>query len=239
MPWARFDDNFPDHRKVVDLTDAAFRLLVSMICHCARNQTDGKIKRADIPRLIRGYKPKHLGELVTQGNVHEADHDCPDVLCDQPAPAEVFVHGYLERNRSKARIEADRAAAAKRKADYIAAKNAKKNGVPNGAENANGNASPTQPNPARRALGLGSASDDVPPPSPSAGDDEEGHAPAEVVKALVSKARTATRAPIPVKTKPKDCPCGNPWNDCIPSCPELARAMAADELRGERKAVQG
>jgi hypothetical protein len=180
MPWVRLDDNFPDHKKIVDLTSDAFRLLVAMICHCARNQTDGIVKRADIPRLIRGYKPRHLAELVAAGNVHGHDHDCPDVLCEQPGPNEVAVHGYIERNRSKERIEADREANAARKAAFIAkkkaaqdAKNALKNGVPNAAGNGSGNASPTraQPNPARRALGLGSGSTDVDlqPPSPSTG----------------------------------------------------------------------
>jgi hypothetical protein len=43
MPWAKFDDRYPWHRKVRPLSDAAFRLDVSAICWCAENLTDGVI----------------------------------------------------------------------------------------------------------------------------------------------------------------------------------------------------
>ena len=40
MPWAKFDDRYPWHRKVRGLSDAAFRMDVSAVCWCAENLTD-------------------------------------------------------------------------------------------------------------------------------------------------------------------------------------------------------
>ena len=45
----RFDDQFPIHRKVSGLSDAAFRLHVEAIFWCDRNLTDGFIRE---PRLL-------------------------------------------------------------------------------------------------------------------------------------------------------------------------------------------
>lgn len=48
MPWVRFDDQFPIHRKVDGLSDAAYRLHTSAIFWCARNLTDGFVSEEDL-----------------------------------------------------------------------------------------------------------------------------------------------------------------------------------------------
>jgi hypothetical protein len=64
----RFDDQFPIHRKVSGLTDAAFRLHVEAIFWCARNLTDGFIAQDDLANVSRYRRPGgYLTELVTRG----------------------------------------------------------------------------------------------------------------------------------------------------------------------------
>lgn len=179
MTWARLDDKFPDHKKVVGLSDSAFRLLVVMICDCANRETDGHIVKADVPRLVRGYKPASLAELVAAGNVHDGAEPfvCDDERCN-PAEDEVYVHGYLDCNPSHDKLEEDRAAAAARKAAWKAKRDAGKNTAKNEGVNAvrngvpNTHPNPTQPNPAQ-PTGLGSG--EAPPAARGVGasvDDE-------------------------------------------------------------------
>lgn len=110
MPWVRFDDQFPTHRKVEGLSDGAFRLHVTAIFWCARNLTDGWVPQNDLsmaaPRTCN--RPEKLvHQLVTRGVWHEPGHDCPDC----PAISDGWViHDYLEFQPSKADVEAERAA---------------------------------------------------------------------------------------------------------------------------------
>lgn len=95
MPWANLDDQFPTHPKVVRLTDAAFRLHVSGICYCANHLTDGLIDADAVPLLMPRFRRSALDELVARnvwlkhGEVYE-------------------IHDYLEWNRSKEQVEAER-----------------------------------------------------------------------------------------------------------------------------------
>ena len=43
MSWVRLDDNFPNHPKVVGLSDQAFRLYISGLCYASHYLTDGLI----------------------------------------------------------------------------------------------------------------------------------------------------------------------------------------------------
>jgi len=61
----KFDDQFPIHRKVSALSDAAFRLHVEAIFWCARNLTDGFIARVDLDSVSRFRRPdRYVTELV-------------------------------------------------------------------------------------------------------------------------------------------------------------------------------
>lgn len=64
----KFDDQFPIHRKVHGLTDAAFRLHVEAIFWCARNLTDGFIAQDDLASVSRYRRPEgYVTELVNRG----------------------------------------------------------------------------------------------------------------------------------------------------------------------------
>jgi len=63
MSWLRLDDAFDEHRKVVGLTDAAFRLEVSAICYAHRNLTDGLIP----PGYVTTRFTRSVGALETAG----------------------------------------------------------------------------------------------------------------------------------------------------------------------------
>jgi hypothetical protein len=90
MPWARLDDRFSEHPKIVGLTDRAFRLHVSAIVYAARNRTDGRIA-ASLPRAW-GFMPRHVQELVSS---HLWD----------PIDGGWAIHDYLDYNPSRAEAE--------------------------------------------------------------------------------------------------------------------------------------
>lgn len=94
MPWANLDDQFPNHPKVIRLSNAAFRLHVSGICYCAKYRTDGRISAEVVPMLLPRYTRKVLDEL--------AAGDRPLWV---PVVGGYEIHDYLEWNRSKAEIQ--------------------------------------------------------------------------------------------------------------------------------------
>lgn len=62
MTWARLDDGFWQHPKVLGLTAGAYRLYVNSICWSSRNLTDGFIQTNSLPLLMG--TPKNAAELV-------------------------------------------------------------------------------------------------------------------------------------------------------------------------------
>jgi hypothetical protein len=107
MPWAKFDDRYPWHRKVRPLSDAAFRLDASAICWCAENLTNGVIEGDQLGLVSDVKRPsKAAGELLRTGRWHRGDHDCEG--CPQ-GPADGFViHDYLDYNPTREKVEEDR-----------------------------------------------------------------------------------------------------------------------------------
>lgn len=51
MTWIRLDDNFPDHPKVITLSDKAFRTYISGLCYASRYLTDGYLAEPVVKRL--------------------------------------------------------------------------------------------------------------------------------------------------------------------------------------------
>jgi len=89
----RFDDQFPIHRKVSGLTDAAFRLHVEAIFWCARNLTDGFIAQDDLASVSRYRRPEgYLAELVNRGawDVTEGGWQIHDFLDWQQSRSKVL-----------------------------------------------------------------------------------------------------------------------------------------------------
>lgn len=108
MPWVRFDDQFPIHRKVDSLTDPAFRLHVSAIFWCARNLTDGCVTEHDLPsaapRKMRN-PDRYVAELVDRGVWRQ--NGCGWVI-----------HDYLEYQPSKDKVLEEREKTRKRQARW-------------------------------------------------------------------------------------------------------------------------
>lgn len=69
MTWAKLDDQFPEHPRIVGLSDKAFRLHVAAICVTARKLTDGHINNHDGRMLLAMTKAsrKHVVELLESG----------------------------------------------------------------------------------------------------------------------------------------------------------------------------
>ena len=82
-------NGMPEHPKVETLTDAAFRALVSLWCWCSRTESDGKVpdgvwvKRASL-KVRRELIRAGMAEVIPDG---------------------VYMHDYLEHQRSAAEIE--------------------------------------------------------------------------------------------------------------------------------------
>ena len=130
MPWVRFDDQFPIHRKVMGLSDSAFRLHAEAIFWCARNLTDGFVAASDLPELATARRPlKLLPVLVTRGNWHEAAAVCRSEKCPahpdhrpEQAGQGWVIHDYFEYQPSKVQVEAERRAKAERQRRWLSKK---------------------------------------------------------------------------------------------------------------------
>jgi hypothetical protein len=107
MTWLRLEDNFAHHPKIMALSDRAFRLHLSALCHCAEFSTDGYVDKG-IERAIRGRlagdsraRTRHLNELVAGG-------------LWAPVNGGYLIHDYLDYNPSAAEVKAKREQAAER-----------------------------------------------------------------------------------------------------------------------------
>lgn len=102
MPWIRFEDNFPEHPKVLALSDAAFRLHVRAIGYAARHLTDGRVTSAAVRSLTR--RARLTAELVIAGLWEAVDDGfrIHDYLAYQPSKAEVQARRSADRERKKA-----------------------------------------------------------------------------------------------------------------------------------------
>lgn len=119
MTWLRLDDQFHRHRKVAPLSDAAFRLHVTVMLECANQLTDGRIDCALVPTLPRAPSSKAglkkiTGELERAGLWHrDGDawvvHDFQDW---NPPAADVLKKREEARERMRKAREAKAARSA-------------------------------------------------------------------------------------------------------------------------------
>jgi hypothetical protein len=131
MPYARVDDNFPEHPNIAALSDRAFRAHVRGICYANRLLSDGFIP----DYVARGSGAKALHELLAG---------------DKPRWAKVDggyeVVGYLDWNPSATVVKAARAqrrAAAEKRWSKDAGRNADDDAPRNAGDDAGRNASRT------------------------------------------------------------------------------------------------
>ena len=164
MPWVRFDDQFPIHRKVDRLSDAAYRLHTSAIFWSARNLTDGFVSEDDLDGVTSRVRTpaRFASECVNRDTWHEARFDCPSEKCPGPVDGDGWIiHDYWAYQPSKAQVMADREKAAERQAKWREAKTGRNavtqpnlpqsvpihNGSSNGVTNAVSASSPPRPAP--------------------------------------------------------------------------------------------
>lgn len=83
--YVRIHDGMPDHPKVDGLSDAAFRLLVTMWCWCSRHLTDGVVPSAT---WMKRGREKVRAELIAAG------------LVDLRDDGSVFMHDYTDHQRT-------------------------------------------------------------------------------------------------------------------------------------------
>lgn len=95
--YIRVHDGMPDHPKIEGLSDAAFRLLITVWCWSSRHLTDGTM-----PETLwkRRSTLKARKELLDAGLIVQAD-------------GHVVMHDYLEHQRSAAEVTEIRAAKGK------------------------------------------------------------------------------------------------------------------------------
>jgi general stress protein YciG len=110
MPWVRFEDTYPRHRKIRRLTDAEYRLHNEAIIWsaAAENLTDGQIPHDELDDVTYVKNPlKHVPVLIARGLWHAAGHGCD--RCPQPVDPDGWVlHDYLHYQPSRADVMADR-----------------------------------------------------------------------------------------------------------------------------------
>jgi len=161
MTWVRFDDQYPIHRKVSVLSDAAYRLLSEAICWCSRNRTDGVIGKDEVGSISVRAKTKVLAELVRRGNLHAAGHDCPK--CIQPTDGWV-VHDYLDYQPTRDAVDKDRVAKAERQKRWMD-KRRRGDASTDGSDDGSEDDAPLPSRPAPKGSGAG----DRPVAPPAAG----------------------------------------------------------------------
>lgn len=96
MGWVRLDDVFPEHPKVLGLSDAAFRVHVHGLCYSNRYLTDGFVPDAVRPGA------KAVRDLIAAGLWNAIEGGW-------------LIHDYLEYNEPRAAVLAERQAAKERR----------------------------------------------------------------------------------------------------------------------------
>lgn len=93
MTWVRLEPDFPDHPKVVNLSDDAFRAFIGGLCYCNHYLTDGRIPAGAVRRLV--HRRAVAVELVKAG------------LWDQNGDG-MIVHDFLDYQPTRSEVEAAR-----------------------------------------------------------------------------------------------------------------------------------
>lgn len=153
MTWFKSDDRFPEHPKVdaleahfgrswqtLNLALATWHLLG---CDCAARRTDGRFDLARAQRVVRA--PGREVERALEGLVAVG-------LLTLDGGVYAY-HDWAEYQPTKAQLDEERKATARRQSEWrkrhSTEKNAGRNGVSNGVTNGVSNAAPTRPVPTR------------------------------------------------------------------------------------------
>lgn len=120
MPYLNLDDNFPEHKKVDALSDAAFRLHVAAMCYCAKQLTNGHMPPDRPGRLVKKLRPAALNELLLAELWHPLGEGCGSRTCSAGEPDTYLIHDFLQWNKSSEWWTAKRKSDAERQAEWRA-----------------------------------------------------------------------------------------------------------------------
>lgn len=120
MAWVKLDDSFFINPKIRSAGHHGQLLYLAGLCWAAMQLNDGTFPASDVPAIaaLAGVPQDIADTLIAAGLWHAAEADCP--LCRSvgqhtPVPSgHVAIHGYLEFNKSREQITAEREAAAER-----------------------------------------------------------------------------------------------------------------------------
>ncbi len=94
VTWAKLDDGFPDHPKIVSRSLAAKWLFVESICYANKFETDGRVPKA--ASFVKSSKRQVIDELIAAG-------------LWEPAPDEHYlIHDFLDYNPSHDELNSKR-----------------------------------------------------------------------------------------------------------------------------------
>lgn len=105
MAWAKLDDQFPSHPKMVMAGGDAGWLHVCALCYCAQHLTDGHVPKGYVTRLSDRKKPLELAARLVEVGAWIEHADTYEL------------HDYLKFNPSREKVLAERDAAAARRAN--------------------------------------------------------------------------------------------------------------------------
>lgn len=92
--FIRLDLDYPDHPKIIGLSDAAFRAHVTMMAYARKHKTDGRIPQ----QIAQRFVDEALNELRTNDPVAPSLELQPD--------GSYFLHGYSDMNETRDEIDA-------------------------------------------------------------------------------------------------------------------------------------
>lgn len=116
MTWIKIDDSFPDHPKIIGLSNEAFRVHIHGLCYCGRFLTDGFIPSAALSKI---GSLEAISELVEAG-----------LWADEGTAGGYLIYGYLDHQTSKKQVEEKRDSMRERQKRYRE-RNKDSNGVTN------------------------------------------------------------------------------------------------------------
>lgn len=109
MGWLRLDDRYDEHPKVIAAgSEAGLIVNVRAMLYCARNETDGILLQAIVPRITSDFSPNKAKQQVKR---------LLEVGLWERVEGGYLVHDFLDYNPSKADRDADRAKARERMAN--------------------------------------------------------------------------------------------------------------------------
>jgi len=120
MPYLMSDDRRPWNRKILPLSDSAYRLHDTAMHYAAGELTDGYLLPIQIETLPLRFKRTSLKELLDAGLLHDQGRGCGTKNCPAGRPGHYLLHDYLEWNKSREWWETKRRKDAERLAKWRA-----------------------------------------------------------------------------------------------------------------------